>query len=291
MTKVTCHITRARLILAILPAIHIGCAPLAEVREFAGLSKKAAESFPGMMADLKHSVVREKQYDALRTGLQLEAAIKAAEAACDSDSVCRNVDDYVAVSRVMENYMKVMGQLAADELASYDKSIDPLVEKLSTSAKIKKEEAAAAGSLAKFVANAVADGYRKRVVAKTLVETNASFLTLTRTLADFTGDYQDQLERERIAMRAYFELAVAGHSAEEPLTKLLIYDLYRNDVSALENRLAAAKAYTAFLATVGKAHDQLSGKASKLDAREVRQLTATYALTIDKQMQVIRKAF
>lgn len=282
---------KAVVVLAVAGAFMTGCAGLAEIRDFAARSKQAAESFPRMMADLRQSVVREKQYDALRAGARLEAAIALSESACRAEPLCANADDYVAVSRVMENYMRVMGHLAADEIASYDKSIDGLMDKLNNATGIRREASTAAGSLGKFLAGAAANGYRQKVLAKTLTGNNASFHTITAALSDFVEDYRTQLRRERTAMRGYFELAVAAHSAQEPLTRLLIYDRYQDRLAALETRLAAAEEYKSFLATVATAHQELSDKANRLSSAEARRLIAGYAVAVDSQVQAIRRVF
>jgi len=266
-----------------------GCASLAEIREFAALAKKASESFPPMMADMKDSFLRQRQTQNLQLGRSLGDAVKQAASDCDASDLCKNVPDLIGAGRVLENYMKVMGQLAGDNLANYDESVKGFADQLKTSAKIKDQERDAVKSLTTFLFNAVTNGYRRRKLAETLQRHNEDIRVLTAALTLFVGDYEAQLQAEGQAMRSYYEGVIAERRKEEAL-KILIYDLYDRDRLVLENKRQAAEEYKKFLQTVQKAHGELA-RASKLHAVAVRHLITTFTVAIDNQIQTLRKAF
>ena len=267
-----------------------GCAPLSEIRDFAALSKRAAESFPPMMRDVKESYLRQRELSHLQQGSSLQEAGKQAQADCEKSELCRVVPDLIGAGQVLENYMKVMGQLAADDLTSFDQSIKGFADQLQTSAKIKDKERDAVRSLATFLFNAVASGYRQKRLAETLTKHDDDIRVLTEALLQITGDYVTQLGNEELAMRGYYEGAV-GRRQEDAVLKVLVYEIYGRDRQALEKKRQAARSYQEFLRTLQKAHHELSQKASRLTATEARRLGATFAVEIDKQVQAIGKAF
>src|SRR5438309_2178709 len=112
MPKQIRALTRRRQILVPLVAAALvplsACVTLAEIRDFAALSKKASESFPALMADEKDSFIRQRQMEYLQQHLSLEDAIKQAHADCDGHDLCKNVPDWIGASKVLENYMNVM---------------------------------------------------------------------------------------------------------------------------------------------------------------------------------------
>lgn len=268
-----------------------GCASLAEIRDFAALAKEASESFPPMMADFKDSFIRQRQTQNLQLGRSLDDAIKQARADCDASDICKNVPDFIGASRVLENYMKVMGQLAADGLPSYDANVKAFADQLQASAKIKDTERDAIKSLATLLFNAVANGYRQKKLAETLTQHNQDIQVLTGALSLFVDDYESQLRAEADAKRSYYESVIAEHRKEEPLSRVLVYDLYERDRQELENKRNAAETYKKFLQTVQKAHAQLASESSKLGAADVQRLAATYGAAIQSQIEILRKAF
>jgi hypothetical protein len=271
--------------------LQTGCASLAEIRDFAAMAKQASESFPPMMEDMEDSFIRTRQMDNLSRGLPLEDATKKAQDDCDQSAFCKNIPDFIGAGKVMENYMRVMGQLAVDDLASFDKSVQAFSDQIKTSAGIQDNQRDAIKSLTTFLVNAAANGYRRRKLAETLIQHNEDIRTLTGALMQIVGDYERQLSTEDLAMQSYFEGAIREHRSAEPISKILVYNLYDRDRQELRKRQNAAGAYMQFLQTVQTAHDGLSKKASKLDAADVRGLMEGFATDINGQIQVIRKAF
>ena len=269
----------------------VGCASLAEIRDFAALSKRAAEYFPFIMADMKASFIRQREMQNLDSGMDLKEATKKAEEDCAAHQLCKSVGDFAKAGKVLESYMKTLGQLAADNLTSFDESLKAFSSELRTSAGLGEPQRKAVQSLSTFLAGAAANGYRQRQLAKTLTSTDEDIGILTQGLADIVEIYKKQLDAEEIAMRGYFEGTIAEKGAQEPLARILVYDRYSRGREELKNKQSAADCYKEFLATIRKAHSELAQKSAKLDATQSRQLAVSYMASIDGQIQVVRKAF
>ena len=269
----------------------VGCASLAEIRDFAALSKRATEFFPVMMADMKASFIRQREMENLDIGMKLTEATRKAEEDCASHPFCKNVADFTKAGKVLESYMKTMGQLAADNLTSFDDSLKAFSNELGTSAGISEPQRKAVQSLSTVLANAAASGYRQRQLAKTLTATDPDIAILTDCLAVIVDSYKSQIKSEETAMRSYFQGAIAEEGAKEPLAKILVYDRFRRGLEELKNKQSAADSYKEFLRTIRKAHGELAQESAKLDAVQARQLAVSYMVTIDGQIQIVRKAY
>jgi hypothetical protein len=289
----------------LLALVSGGCVDLTEIRQFAELSGNAGRDFPRLVRDLYESCMSQQRYTAAqRSDFRFDRFADLNDDANpileEGRRVCSAYKDeqpaLVSANAVLLNYMRTLGDLAADRLTNYDKSVDDLGAAIASAKLLSATEASAVTKLAQVLTSAVADGYRRRQLRQVLTAHDADIQALTAALGRIVQrNYIQQIENERVAMRDYYrKLAVqsmefssllaksAGGGADvvnpAPLDDLRAKYEERN--GAMNNKADGARAYAKLLTTVGAGHHALSEQADKLSSKDVLAAALGYAKTI-----------
>src|SRR5213593_3763119 len=133
------------------------CVQLTEIREFAALAGDAGRSFPRLARDLYESCMSQQRYTvAQRNDFRFD---RFADLNDDTNAlleegrrVCSAYKDeqpaLVAANAVLLNYMRTLGDLAADRLTNYDRSLDDLGGAIASAKLLSANESSAVTKLA-----------------------------------------------------------------------------------------------------------------------------------------------
>ena len=118
-------------ILLVLVFFLSGCADLQAIRKFADTSAEA-ETYKAITADYVDSLKRRSYYTQTKTSRdKLTGRIKDRE---------QLVDAILSLHLAIYEYMQTLGELAADELVSYDKELDLIATQLEKANSMKESK-------------------------------------------------------------------------------------------------------------------------------------------------------
>lgn len=171
-----------------------GCANLQAIRQFAQSSTEA-ETYKAIASDYAAVPEREKYYSLTKF-----------HAAYDKEKKARGdqIKALIDIQKVIAEYMDALGELAADELVSYDKSIDSLTEGLKATKALDDAEIQAFGAITKLLARAMTDAYRQKKLNQVITEANAPLQTLISAQIRFVKIYIKVLDVEKGAIDSYY---------------------------------------------------------------------------------------
>lgn len=310
--------SRAALIgLVILTLLANGCVELKAVRKFAETAAVVGQKFPALSADVYGSCTRRYRYrfyrvvqfnpaqmteidnlsqtenlDSLQTNLPAEAV--------QEEGRCRRFKEVapaaITLNQALVAYMKTMGDLAADDLTSYDKSLDALGKSIIGSNVFNEAEVNAGTSLAKFISTAVAGAYRHKKL-KTAIETrNEDVKVLTNALKRYVGqNYVLALKDEQRQLSNYYKANIQEHQDRVGNADSLVVTsakmTWDTEQRSLQDRIDAAEAYVKILNNVAEGHQKLYDSRNNLNSKEARQTALQYARAIENLIEEFRKAF
>src|SRR6185369_3421671 len=103
---------------------------------------------------------------------------------------------------VLGNYFNALGQLASNNVVSYDKEIDGFASHLQAAAGFPAPATKAVQGLAKFLANAIAGGYQRKKLAEALKAADLDVTALTNALGHIVGtEYVRDLANEEDSLK------------------------------------------------------------------------------------------
>jgi hypothetical protein len=204
-----------------------------------------------------------------------------------------------------------MGELAADDLTSYDKSLEGLNKSFVSSKFLKKDASDAVVKLAGVIIHAVTEGYRRRKLEKILGEYNGDVRALAFGLQGAVHSYLIQLQNERGAMRDYYRTSINRYGdfaafqvrprvvngqqvpsvARNPLPMMAARARWDADESAIQTKVDAATAYTQLLNNIADGHQALYRNRHRLNSQDVIKTALGYAKTADDLVQAFKKGF
>ena len=171
-----------------------GCANLQAIQQFAKSSTEA-ETYKAIVDDYAQVPERAKYYIFAKNQSVFDQQKKER-----SDQVKALMD----MQTVIAEYMKALGELAADDLVSYDKSIDSLTAGLKETKALNDTELKAFGSISKLLAKAMADGYRQKKLNEVITEANEPLQTLILAQTKFVEIYIKDLDEEKKSIDRYY---------------------------------------------------------------------------------------
>jgi hypothetical protein len=196
-----------------------GCADLSAIRKFASVSTEA-ENYKGITEDFVKIPEREKYYVSSKEYASVEAIEKQREKELKPG--------LLALHTGVVEYMKSLGELAGDELISYDKSLDPLIKEVEDSALVKggwvtKQTADCFGDLAKLLAKAVTDAYRRNKLREVIGLANQPLGTIIANQKDIIKKgYIVDLINEKDFANEYYSKIITGLGVLPPEKRKII---------------------------------------------------------------------
>ena len=282
-----------------------GCVSLTEIRAFAATAAGVGESFPALARDFFQSCMSQQRYivaqkENFRLDKFADLSDPENELMKPGLAICKGFSDQQgrlsAVNATLVGYMRTMGDLSADELTSFDKSIGGFGAALAGADVLEPAEATAVAKVAAYVARVVSEGYRRKQLRTVIVDMNDDIKTVSAALERIVGkNYVLQLENERVAMEAYyrklaaesarFTRAVVKHSGGEqetsdPASLDQVKSAFETKNTALRTKIAGAKSYASVMKEVAVGHQALRDSVDHLDARATLQTALSEAKTI-----------
>ncbi|MFH0771540.1 MAG: hypothetical protein V1933_02850 [Candidatus Omnitrophota bacterium] len=269
-----------------------GCADLKSIRDFSDISSESA-IYTAFAGDYVKSLERQKGYQSCAEEKEkLDKIIERRKA---------QLSGLLAIHKEVSDYMSALGQLASDEIISYDKSLDEMHKKME---KIKdengkpifeKKDMDAFGALSKLLAKAATDAYRQNKLKEIIGLANNDFQELITALKKCVeGGYIESLKNEEEAVKKYYGkiLKTAENNPPQDAAIELLRDRFVEKKDAVDAKINAAESYVKILDKIGKGHQLLYDDRNDISSRLLLSNIKGYSKDISnlyKSVKEIRK--
>jgi hypothetical protein len=268
-----------------------GCTAPTTVKKYAGISKKAGETFSAVHEDLYRSCVRRQYYEGLSvTFPDLDSLETEAVASCaDFKRAGRGLK---AANKTLVDYLKTLSKLADKNIVVYDDEFDDFADALEDTYPFDDRRIEAVGSVTSFVAEAAAGAWRRRNLGKAIERTNDDIQVIAAMFEQvLSTDYKRLLEGEREAARKYYLGKVKLEGRGDPLSAVVVYDLWRKEDAAIDEKQDGAGACAGIYRRIAKGHQKLFDNREDLDSKEMRKFAVEYTETIEELIAEVTSAF
>lgn len=268
---------------AVLSAV-AGCTDLGAIRDFAKSSATVANYTP-VLNDYAPSIERQKRYLPDDAWLKDDAADQAqyqadkkwrdekiAELTATTAEAEAELPRIETLHKTVVAYMTALGQLADDDLVSFDKQITGLTGALKDSKVIDADTAKAVAGVASLVARAFTDRWRQAELAKLIKDTDSDFQIVVKGLQKIVSrGISGTLGDEAAAANSYFEKVVlrARSGKGEIAGIALVQEIRRDHAAAIAEKQRAADAYVKALGKIAAGHADLKANAGKLSDKQL----------------------
>ncbi len=316
MNKITVLRIKVIAVLFTFSLLNSGCVSLKEIRAFATTAGDVGEKFPGLARDLYDSCMSQQRYivaqkNDFRVDQFADLNDDTNPLMSDGLQICKlykdEQDRLIKANGTLVGYMKSMGDLAADDLTNYDKSIEGFGSALTGAKLLSVNESNAVTKLAGVLSHLVTEGYRRKKLRNVIKDTDPDIQIIAEALSRIVAmNYVQQLENEREAMKNYYRklaresvefnktLVKNAQGAEGVSNPAPLDDIktkYEAKNAAINLKIAGAKAYSQILINVEKAHRELANHADDLNSQSTLIIALSYAKTIQGLAADFRKAF
>ena len=303
-------------LIAALTVPATGCVSLKEIRAFAATAAAVGDGFPALARDFHQSCLSQQRYivaqkQDFRLDKFADLSDPANELMAPGLKICQQFADeqarLIAANATLVNYMRTMGDLSADELTSFDKSIGSFGTALADAGLLQKTEASAVAKVAAYLARIASEGYRRKQLRTVIVDNNEDIKVISAGLARIVGrNYVLQLENERVAMQGYYRKMAAetsrfnravvkqvGGDADtyDPVPLDALKSTFETRNAAIAAKIAGAKSYAGVVTEVAAGHQALRDSVDRLDARATLQTALSEAKTIQALAAEFLEAF
>jgi hypothetical protein len=265
-----------------------GCVDLKAIRSFSEISSESA-TYRSFTDDYVGSMKRQKNYQSENNRAKLDTIIKIRESQCTL---------VMELHKEVFSYMKVLGELSSDEIISYDKSFNAMV--IARPAKqnenggqyLKKEQIDAFNALAKLLAKATSDSYRKRKLKEIIASSNKDFMIVIGALKNFIeSGYIESLTNERIATNNYYQTIIntAIENPPQHAAIAILKDMLNEKIDGIDEKKHAAELYVKILNTIGEGHQFLYDKRSIISSKQTLFTIRRYGNDISTLYNTITK--
>jgi len=292
------------------------CVDLSEVREFARRASEIGDRFPVLARDFFDSCMNQQrlivaQKADFRVDKFGDLNDDNSPLLADGLELCKPFKDerprLIRANRTLVVYMKTLGDLAANDLTSFDRSFADMGSALASAGILSGAASTAVTHLAAFITHIATEGYRRKQLKEVIKTANPDIQILTEALRRMVlQNYIAQLENEQVALKEYyrkmgresvlFNRALVGNlpnggdlSNPAPLDDMK--DRYELKNAGINNRIAGAQAYAEVLKLTAEGHQKLTDNADKLKTRQFLREMASYAMTIGSLVDEFRAAF
>jgi hypothetical protein len=270
------------------------CVDTSAVKRFAAVSATAGDQFDLVADDLPASCVRQQRYLALADSqITLDDIRAETEAQCDEYSSL--AQRLTGANKVLVNYLKALGKLAEDKIVVYDRRIDDFAEALDGTEMFDTEKIEAVQGLTTVLSEAVAGEWRRNELKRAIEMANPDVQILVGALGGvIEDDYLRLLEVEREAAKHYYLGQIKEHGAGEPLTVTLVFDKWREEDGAADDKRDAAELAVKILEKIARGHQKLYDNRDDLSSKQIRTMLVEYTAVIEQlvgDFEKLRDAF
>lgn len=256
-----------------------GCANLKSIRAFSEISSEAT-TYATFADDYIKTVERQKRYQDASQHSKLDEIIKEREA---QQSVL------LAVHKEVSDYISTLGELASDEIISYDKSLDEMSKKMEIikdkdgKPVFEKAQIDAFGALSKLLAKAATDAYRQNKLQKIIESSNKDFQIIIAILKKYIEiGYIESLKNERGAVEKYYDTIIMTAKMNPPQDAAieLVMDKFIERKDAIDTKKKAAESYLKILNKIGEGHQLLYDKRNEISSEQLLSTIKGYGKDI-----------
>jgi hypothetical protein len=268
-----------------------GCTTPTTVKKYAGVSKTAGETFSSVHKDLYRSCVRRQHYHGLSVASpDLDSLETAGARTCAEFKKAER--GLRASSKALVDYLKVLSKLADKSIVAYDAEFDDFADAVKDTYPFDDRRVEAVEGVTSFIAEAAAGAWRRKELGQAIERTNDDVQILAAMLEEVVSeDYGRLIDGEREAARKYYLGKLKNGGAGDPLTAVLVYDLWEKKEAEIDARRDGAKACARILRRIGRGHQKLFDNRHDLDSREMKTFVLDYTESIEELIDEVTKAF
>lgn len=241
-----------------------GCVSLGAVRDFASTSSDAVQ-YSHLVSAYAGTPARLKRYEPQSQWPVLDRQTTEREA---------QRERLLLRQKLIQEYMDALGQLAADDLVSYDLvSDDNQLDVLGNAVKNAKfddqSEAAAFSAVSKLLVGAVTDRWRRGKVVSLIEQTEAPFQVVMEAMITIVGtDFGSDVANERVALDKYY--GTLQREGKDPAGLAALAEWREMREAQLRDRDSAIASYTTVLKTIAAGHHKLYESRHELSKPEIK---------------------
>ena len=239
-----------------------GCVDLKAIQDFAHISAESAE-YTALVDNYVDFPNRQKRYQPEDRHPQLDAMAQ--------ERLTRKTE-LLLRHEVIEEYMEVLGRLAADEIVDQSEELSQLTTKLQSQAGTSPAETEAFGKIAGVLTNAIGDKWRKRQIQELIERSNGPLQTILKSLKKivvegFGGDDQN----EQFAIQSYYQTKIA--QSNDPAGIAALKEWQERREKNLVAHTQVIQAYAALLEKISEGHQKLyDGRNELAKAQLIQQI-------------------
>jgi len=292
------------------------CANLTALRKFTDESVKAGAKFKELAADSyrtcaiglyyqgikSHRYKRIELFDSPSSYLASigEEELTLLDGAKECEKQKSNWKNFEAANKVLITYLYVMGQLAADDIATTDDEFTAVRGAISGIPNGDNPILAAALGLSNTIANMLLDGKRRSAIKAAVLKSNEDIGKLSDELTKALEIYIEKLKNEKNALKGVYEFALAEYqsslpnngNSNDPFLVLSKQDSVEADFQKVNSKIKAAQAYQKVLSGIKKGHQELYEEAQKgFDLKNAVRIALKYTPSIQSNYNDLAKAF
>jgi protoporphyrinogen oxidase len=256
------------------------CADLKSIRKFADISADSA-GYTALSVDYVKSIEREKRYQEEKFHKDLDEKIKKRK---------EQQPALLGLHKGVEEYMKAIGALAADELVSYDKSIDSIAEDVKKTKLVEDKVTDAFSAIIKIITKAATDAYRQRELNRIISESNKDLqIVLTAMINIVELDFVSSLENEKVAIEKFYkEIVIVSEKAPPQQASIqLLRETWQKKQDEIETKEQSCIVYSRTLKKIAEGHQLLFDNRDKLSSRQVLDLINNYSNDISNLLKSV----
>ena len=270
------------------------CVDTGAIKKFAALATQAGDKFPEIVSDVTASCLRSARYESMtdRKNLEFNPEKLNKQAGAKCEEFTRLEPLLLGTHKVLLTYINTMGKLAADDIVTFDSSLDNFSKSVIATGKFDEPKVNALQGIAKFLANTAAQGWRKKRLKEAIETANPDIQILTGALKEIVGlDYKRVLRSEKSNMDLFYEPKFDKADNKDPLSLIMVQKQWTNELEALKRKEEAATAYVQILDSIAKAHQELFDQRNNLNSSDVKKTILQYANSLEPLIKDLNKAF
>ncbi len=271
------------LIIILLAFLVSGCADLKGITALSEISTATLKNTT-FADDYLTSLERQKRYAVYGSSADYEKLIEERK---------KIHGQLLQIYGVASDYTNALGKLASDDIISYDKNVDALVNQLketkyqSGKNVFDASQVQAFGIVGKLLFKAATDNYRQDKLKIIIEDSNSSFAKVIDTLKEFNEHYKIELGNEKNLLRIRYERSIRDIRSNEELFRavvtlqndvsIIMEDTYNFKSDEIEAKIKGVTAYNNSLEKIKKAHQDLYNNRNNVSSDQVRSRLKVYS--------------
>lgn len=265
-------------VIACLVLVASGCANLGAVREFANTSSDAVQ-YSQLVGAYAGTPTRLKRYEPQSQWPTLDRQATEREG---------QRERLLLRQKLIQDYMDALGQLAADDLVTYDSQIDSLGAAVKNAKFADANETAAFSAVSKLLVAAVTDRWRRDKLESLIGQTEGPFQVVMGALVTIVEqDFGSDVANERVAVDKYY--TTVQREGRDPAGLAALAEWREMRDGQLRERESAISSYTVVLKTIAAGHHKLYESRHDLSKSEIKAEIHQYTMRLKEASTAIAR--